>query len=150
MDAIDIKLIRLLGKNADVTATSLVPQLNLSVPAINKRIAKLKAEGIIQKTIILTDTKKVGKPITAYVLLVLKDFNLSDQLVKTVDKDPDILECYAITGEYDFILKVCADSIDAVEDKLLYLKKKGISKSHTLFALRQHKFDPCVLPDELG
>ncbi|NLU25038.1 MAG: Lrp/AsnC family transcriptional regulator, partial [Clostridiales bacterium] len=77
----------------------------------------------------------------------LEHFNLSEQLLKIVNSDPDILECYAITGEYDYILKICAGSINALEDKLLRMKEKGIAKSHTMFALREYKFEPTSQPD---
>ncbi len=147
MDNIDIRLIRLLAEDASQTASSLVPKLNMSVPAINKRIAKLKEEGQISKTTILTDPKKLGKTITAYVLIIMEHFSTSEQLLKIVEADPDILECYAISGEYDYILKMCAASIDALEDKLLGMKEQGIAKSNTMFALREYKFAPTAVPD---
>ena len=147
MDYIDIKIIRALAEDASQTASSLVPKLNMSVPAINKRIARLREEGQITKTTILTDPKKLGKTITAYVLIIMEHFSTSEQLLKIVEEDPDILECYAISGEYDYILKMCAESIDALEDKLLHMKEKGIAKSNTMFALREYKFEPTAVPD---
>lgn len=147
MDSIDIKLIHLLSKNADITSSSLVSELNLSVPAINKRIARLKSDRVIEKITILTDSKKVDKSITAYVLLVLEHFKQSNQLMSIVNADPDILECYAVTGEYDYILKICAKNIDSLEEKLLRMKEKGIAKTHTMFALHEYKFSPTALPD---
>ncbi|MCR4956721.1 MAG: Lrp/AsnC family transcriptional regulator [Lachnospiraceae bacterium] len=147
MDNIDIKLIRLLAEDASLTASSLVPKLNMSVPAINKRIAKLKEGGQISKSTILTDPKKLGKNVTAYVLIIMEHFNTSERLLRIVKEDPDILECYAISGEYDFILKICAESIDALEDKLLGMKAQGIAKSNTLFALREYKFEPTAVPN---
>ena len=147
MDNIDIKIIHLLTEDADVPTSSLVNKLNLSVPAINKRIAKLKAEGYISKTTILTDPEKMGKPVTAFVLIVLEHFSMSEKLHELAEKDPDILECFAITGEYDYILKICAADITTFEDKLLAFKKEGIAKSHTMLALREYKFAPSPLPD---
>ena len=147
MDSIDIKLMHLLAEDADVTTSSLVSKLNLSIPAINKRIAKLKSEGYISRTTILTDTKKVGKPIVCFVLVALEHFTLSEKLLEIVQSDQDILECYATTGEYDYILKVCAKDIEDYEDKLLRLKEEGIAKSLTMFALREYKFSHTALPD---
>lgn len=64
------------------------------------------------------------------------------------ENDPDILECYSITGEYDYILKICAKDIDSLERKILDLKKKkGVLKSHTMISLMEHKFVPTVLLD---
>ncbi|MDO4543496.1 MAG: Lrp/AsnC family transcriptional regulator [Clostridia bacterium] len=148
MDQIDAKLLHLLAENADRTSAELVPDLNLSIPAINKRIAKMKASGQISKVTILTSPKLIGKPLIAYVMLVLRRFSQKSELLDYVERDIDILECYAITGEYDFILKICASDIDALEAKLLHLKDKcGVSKSNTILTLMQHKFNPSPLPD---
>ena len=63
--------------------------------------------------------------------------------------DKDVLECYSITGEYDYVLKICAKDIEALEEKILAIKrKKGVMRSHTMISLMEHKFAPTVLPDE--
>lgn len=147
MDKTDEKLLRILAKDADISASALVSQLNLSIPAINKRISKLKATGVIRQTTILTEPKTVGKAVVAYVLVVMDQFAKAQSLFDYADSDPDVLECYAVTGEYDFILKLCAADVAALEDKLLELKKsRGICKSHTMLALQEHKFTPAALP----
>jgi len=147
MDETDIVLLKTLARKADVTATDLTATVNLSIPAINKRIARLKAGGTIRRVAALTDPKQVGKPIVAFVLLVLDRFSDAGSLLELVGKDPDILECYAVTGEYDYLIKVCAADIEAFEAKLLKLKTKSVAKSHTLLTLCEHKFEPSVLPD---
>jgi DNA-binding Lrp family transcriptional regulator len=66
-----------------------------------------------------------------------------------VENDPDILECYAITGEYDCILKVCAASVEDLDQKLSVLKMhNGVAKSYTMLSLTTHKYAPTVLADE--
>jgi DNA-binding Lrp family transcriptional regulator len=71
-----------------------------------------------------------------------------DALLRYVEDEHDVLECYAVTGDYDYLIKICAESIEALEEKLLYLKKqKGIVKSHTMFSLQEHKFSATVLPN---
>lgn len=148
VDQIDKKLLHLLAENADITATELVPIVNLSIPAINKRIARLKETGVITRVAALTDAKKVGKPVVVFVLVVLGQFSSASQLMEYVQQDADVLECFAVTGEYDYLLKICASDIDALEQKLLELKRnKGISKSYTLITLMQNKFSPVPLPD---
>ena len=147
MDEIDVTLLRTLAENADVTATELMRSANLSIPAINKRIARLKSSGMIRKVTVLTDAKKVGKPIVAFVLVVLDRFSNMAAILENAAKDPDVLECYAVTGEYDYLIKICAKDIETLEEKLLTMKEKGISKSHTLLTLCEHKFAPTVLPD---
>lgn len=148
MDTIDVKLLHLLAERADSTATALSPQVNLSVPAVNKRIARLKSSGLIRRFTVLTDSKQVGKPVLAFILLTLNQFGQEPALMEYIRSDPDVLECYAVTGEYDYILKVCAAGTEALEEKLIRLKRcRGVAKSHTMLALLEHKFSPIPLPD---
>lgn len=147
MDETDILLVKALAKDADVTATELTASVNLSVPAINKRIARLKSEGTIRRVAAITDPKRVGKPVVAFVLLVLDRFSDAESLLEQINADPDILECYAVTGEYDYLIKICATDIASFENKLLKLKAKSVAKSHTMLTLCEHKFEPSVLPD---
>ena len=148
MDQIDALLIRCLAQNAEITTAELAQKISLSIPSVNKRIARLKACGAL-KSCIVTDPDQMGKSITAFVFVVLEHFSGADTLLQYVDEDDDVLECYAVTGEYDFVLKICASSIKALENKLLHLKRnRGIAKSHTQLALMEHKCVPCALPDE--
>jgi Lrp/AsnC family leucine-responsive transcriptional regulator len=148
MDSIDKQIIEILSQNANTTTTEICSRVNLSVPAVNKRIQKLQSDGIIRSFTILTDGKKIKKPITAFILLVLRYGEGVGTLMEYISKDPDVLECYAITGEYDYLMKVCAADVEALEDKLLQLKrKKGVVKSHTMLSLMEHKFQPTMLPE---
>lgn len=148
MDKLDSTLIRSLVKDADIPSSELVPLVNLSIPAINKRISRLKSNGVIRSTTVLTDGKSVGKPITAFVLVVLKQFANADDIIEYAASDDDVLECYAVTGEYDYLLKICAADIESFENKLLTMKRcRGIAKSHTMLALMENKLAPSPVPD---
>lgn len=148
MDEIDTKIIKILSDNANATATEISASVNLSIPAINKRIQKLQKEGYIRKFTILTDGENVGKPIMAFILIVLQPNYSLNALMKHINNDPDILECFAVTGEYDYLLKVCAADVKALEDKLLCLKQqRGVIKSHTMLSLMEYKLQPTILPD---
>ena len=64
-----------------------------------------------------------------------------------IEGDPDVLECAAITGEYDYLIKVCAADVESLENKLLCLKRqKGVTKSHTMLSLMECKLQPSILP----
>ena len=148
MDELDLKIIEILSKNADITATAIKKEINLSIPAINKRIQTLKKSGIIKQFTILTDEKKVGKSIIAYVFIVLESSDYMDALLEYANANADILECSAITGEYDCLLKICAENIEQLDEKLMYLKKyKGIVKSNTMLSLTTYKHTPTILPN---
>lgn len=149
MDTTDKKILKVLARDAYATATAIGAEVGLSVPAVNKRIAKLRENGTIRSVTILTDPKSVEKPIMAYVLLVIQYGSQVDRILDYVNQDPDILECQAVTGEYDYIIKICASSVEDFEEKLLHLKKqKGVMKSHTMLCLQEHKNRPTVLPTQ--
>ena len=148
MDITDKKILKILAENADITATEIANAVNLSVPAVNKRIQKLKEGGIIRRFTVVTDEKKVNKPVVAFIFIVIQYGEGVDLLMEYINRDPDILECYATTVEYDYLIKVCAESVEALEEKLLHLKKqKGVIKSHTMLSLMEHKFSSTVLPN---
>lgn len=148
MDKIDLEIIKILSQNADITATEMRRTMNLSIPAINKRIQNLKQNGYIKKYTILTDEKKVGKPISAYIFIGLKSDDYRALLLNCVQQNEDVLECSTVTGDYDFILKVCASSIEKMDEFITYLKQNvGIAKSNTIFSLTNYKCEATVMPE---
>lgn len=147
MDQTDKMIVQILAGDANTSATQIGAAVGLSIPAVNKRIRRLQEEGVIRSFTVLTDGKKIGKPILAHILLVLRYGDGVESFVKYIRSDPDILECYAVTGEYDYILKVCAADVESLEEKLLQLKRqKGVVKSHTMLSLMEHKLQPTILP----
>jgi Lrp/AsnC family leucine-responsive transcriptional regulator len=138
----------MLSEDAMISATEIGSAVNLSIPAVNKRIQKLKEGGVIRSFTVLTDEKKVAKPICAFIMLTVKYGEGVAALNDYVKRDADVLECYGITGDYDYILKICARDVEALEGKLLSLKKlKGVVKSYTMLSLMEHKLAPTALPD---
>lgn len=149
MDAIDKKLLHILAENAEIPTTELARLVNLSVPAVNKRIKKLKDDKTIRAFTIITDSEQTEKPILAFILVVLQYNQGVEDFMHFVESEKDILECFAVSGEYDYILKVCARDIRTLEQKLLQLKSlRGIAKSRTMLSLMEHKLSPTILPDD--
>ena len=147
MDIIDKKILKILSKDANTTATEISNLVNLSVPAVNKRIFRMQKEGIIDYFTIVTNPKMLDKTITAFVFIVMQYGDSIKSLLEYSKNEPDVLECYSITGEYDYILKICAKDIEALENKILNIKNlKGVIKSHTMISLMENKCVPTVLP----
>ena len=148
MDETDKKIIEILADDASISTTELAERISLSIPATNKRVRKLQSEGIIRKYTVLVDREKANKNVLAYVLVILQSEAGVKQLLDYVAEEADILECHAITGEYDYILKVCASDVSKLEEMLLCLKRaKGVIKTHSLLSLQECKFTPTVIPD---
>lgn len=148
MDIADKKILEILSRDANTTATEIGSLVNLSVPAVNKRILRMQKEGIIDYFTIVTSPKKLDKTITAFVFIVMQYGDSIKSLLEYAENEPDVLECYSVTGEYDYILKICAKDIESLEEKILCIKNnKGVMKSHTMISLMEHRFQPAVLPD---
>ena len=149
MDQIDKKILQMLSRNAAMTATEMVPKVNLSIPAINKRIQKLRDSGVIRRFTIQVDPESVGKPITAFILIVLQQGARIETLMEFIQSDPEIRECAGVTGEYDYLLKVCASGVPALQKKINILKREaGVVKSHTMLCLTEYKNQISALPDD--
>ena len=147
MDITDKKILKILSENANTTATEIGNLVNLSIPAVNKRILRLQQDGIIDFFTIVTNPEKVDKTITAFVFIVMQYGENVKSLLKYAELEPDVLECYSVTGEYDYMLKICAKNIESLEEKILCIKKnKGVLRSHTMISLMKHKCIPTVLP----
>ena len=148
MDKTDRAILKLLSAHAECTAVRLAQEVHMSVPAVNKRVARLREAGVIQSYTVRLNAKAIEKSVVGSALLVLEQYAMLDELLRFVDAEPDILEFHAITGEYDYIAKICAHNIEDFESKLLRLKKqKGVAKSNTFFSLLEYKNLPGPLPD---
>ena len=148
MDITDKRILEILSKDANTTSTEIGKEVGLSVPAVNKRILRLQNDGVIEKFTIITSQSKTEKTITAFVFIVMKYGESVKSLLKYAQDESDILECYSITGDYDYLLKICTKDIESLENKILEIKNiKGIIKSHTMISLMEHKFSATILPD---
>ena len=148
MDDIDRSLLQILAADSGSTATEISKKVNLSIPAVNKRIARMRENGTIERFTIQVNAQAVGKGVQAFILVTLNQYALAGELLDYVQRERDILDCYAVTGEYDYLLRVCARDIEDLESKLLTLKSKHcVAKSYTMFTLMNHKQTPGPLPD---
>ena len=149
MDKTNRKILSMLSADASISAAEISAAVHLSIPAVNKRIRDMRESKTIRSFTISTDPKKVGKPVIAFIFVVFRfKENMSD-FFGLIERDPVVLECYALTGEYDYMIKVCAENIESLEAKLLTIKSQsGVERSHTMLSLMEHKFKTTILPNE--
>jgi len=117
MDAIDVKLLELLQHNAEMTIQQLSAEIHLSTTPCWKRINQLKNLGYISKTVSLVDRKKIGLNVTTMVFVTL---NTHDQekiriFDETIQQIPEVVECYRMSGEIDYQLKVVLSDIESYD-----------------------------------
>lgn len=144
LDKINRKILRILQDNSSITNSDLSKSLGLAPATTLERVKKLEKSGVIKGYVALVDQKKIGKAITAFVEISMK--NHSAVSIKKFSRDiaalPEVLECHYLAGDKDFLLKVVTEDIDSYRifalDKLASIS--GIGNVCTLFTLDTIKF----------
>lgn len=143
LDATDKKLLNLLQTNSRRTTKELSLQLNLSVTAVYERVKKLEREGIISNYVALLDHKKVERAfiVFCHIKLVQHTKEYLTRFEQEVIKLKEVLECYHVSGDYDYILKIYVDDMDAYREfmvtKLTTLQHIG--STHSIFMISEVK-----------
>ena len=143
LDGIDKQLISLLQENAKQTNKQLSLKLGLSVTAIYERIKRLEREGVIDKYVTLINNKKVGKSFV--VLCHIKLGQHTKEFVTTFEKEivklTEVLECFHVSGDYDYIAKVVVSDMDEYRDFMLtkLTTIKHIGSTHSTFVISNIK-----------
>ncbi|RZN80634.1 MAG: Lrp/AsnC family transcriptional regulator [Winogradskyella sp.] len=143
LDQTDKTLLRLLQKDCKQTTKALSNVLGLSVTAVYERIKKLENQGVISNYVALLDKESVDKSFTAFchVKLVQHSKDYVVKFEREVAKLQEVLECYHISGDYDYILKVLVK--DMQEFREFMVKKltsiDHIGSTHSMFAINEVK-----------
>jgi Lrp/AsnC family leucine-responsive transcriptional regulator len=135
LDLIDKKLLLLLQTDSKKTTKELSLKLNLSVTAVYERIKKLEREGIIDKYVVLLNKGKVEKGFVVFCHLKL--IQHTKEFVTRFESDvvqlKEVLECYHVSGDYDYILKIVVKDMEAYREflvtKLTTLQHIGSTQS---------------------
>lgn len=145
IDSTDKQILNLLQENARITNVELASKVGISPPAMLERVKRLEKVGFLKKYVAVINPDKVGKNIIALISVWLSAHQLSsiDSFKKQIDKFDEVLECYHIAGEEDFILKIMSNNIKDVEAFLLQKLTKipGVSKVNTKFVLSTVKYE---------
>jgi len=143
MDSIDKKLLGLLQEDTKKTTKELSMFLNLSVTAVYERIKKLEREGVISKYVAILDRNKVEKAFVVFCHIKLiqhtKDFLTTFE--SEVIKLDEVLECFHVSGDYDYILKVHVKDMDEYRE-FMVTKLTGlnhIGSTHSSFMIGEVK-----------
>lgn len=149
LDKIDLKILRLLQENSKITNLDLSKQIGLSPAPTLERVKKLETSGIIQSYHAKVDASAIGLNVKTFVLVSLawQKENSLDNFMKKVQKIDEITECYIITGDADFLLKIVCKDLPTYEQLLFKTLSQidEIERLKTLMTLSKVKKDK-VLP----
>ncbi|MDX1630222.1 MAG: Lrp/AsnC family transcriptional regulator [Fulvivirga sp.] len=139
LDETDIALLNLLQHDAKMKHKELAIALGLTITPVYERVKRLERAGVIKQYVTLLDPNKIGKELVGFAMVTLEKHSMTylQAFEKAVQEIHDVLECYHLAGEYDYLIKVAVKDMNAyhqfVVNRLSAIKNVG--QVHSSFAL---------------
>ena len=143
IDDIDRKLLMALQKDARLTSEELGRKAGLSPSPCARRVRLMEAAGVIKGYVAIVDQAKVGLPISVFASVKLERQREEelDRFAAAVSRWPEIVDCYLMTGQRDYLLRIVVADLQAYETflKQKLTRLKGVASIESSFALGQIK-----------
>ena len=144
LDHTNLKILKLLQEDCKISNKELASRLNLSTTPVFERIKKLEKAGYIENYTALLNERKMGLKQTIFIGISLKGHTRSylKNFSQQINKFPEVVEAYQVSGNFDFLLKLVLEDIDAYE-KFVQTKLSLISdirKVHSYIAIKKEKY----------
>ena len=131
MDDLDHKILQLLAENARMPVKDIAQRVSLTSPAVSSRIHRLEQEGVIGGYTVVLRHPDAPARVEALISVLVDTANRADFL-SLVDEEPQVLQCYRVTGSYNFMVKVSCTDIDALEHLLTRMQKLGSTNTQII------------------
>ncbi len=149
LDPIDRAILELLQANGRISNAELAQQIELSPSATLNRIRRLEERGLIRGYTALLDREKLGYDMLCFVQLTLQVHQPEqvETIRQAIEQMPEVLECYHVTGDYDYLLKVVIKNRKDLERFVLtrLTPIPGVARIYTSLVLNEVK-SSTVLP----
>lgn len=152
MDRTDLRILAELQADGRLSSQALAEKVGLSTAPVWRRVRKMEEDRVITTTVAILDPEKIGLDVIAVAAVTLEDHHpaLIREFDEMVANRPEILECYAMSGQYDYHLKVACKSIRAYEVLLRehIMPCRAVHHVNTSFVLRSKKYTTALPLDE--
>lgn len=149
MDDKDLEILRIVQRNARMTADVISQQVGLSSPAVQKRLKKLRDTGVIEREIAVLSGAKLGREMTVVVEVILERESRMhlDAFKRKMREAPCVQQCYYTTGEADFVLILTVRDINEYEEftQAHFFDESNISRFKTAIVMDRVKTSLDVL-----
>jgi Lrp/AsnC family leucine-responsive transcriptional regulator len=149
LTAMDRKILRALQQDGRMTIQALAEGVGVSASSCLRRIRQMETAGIIAGYSATVDQKAVGLPVSVFISIKLERQRAHelDAFGEAISRWPEVMECYLMTGQFDFLLRVVCADLEAYEQ---FLREKltqveGVASIESSFSLGQVKYSR-VLP----
>lgn len=140
-DTIDRAILKILQANGRISNADLAARVGLSPAACHKRLKALEASGTIRKYVALLDPKVIGRTQTVFVQITLESQDAEDLecFENAIAAHPQILACYLMTGQYDYLLHVLIRDAEEYEQlhRRVLTRLPKVARVTSSFAIRQ-------------
>ena len=118
LDSKDLEILKLLQENARITIKEISGKIHLSTTPVHERIKRMEESGVIKQYATLVNHEKVkkGLMVICYVSLKQHSKNAGVKFIKTIHELNEVVECFSISGEFDFMLKVICKDMNTYYD----------------------------------
>jgi Lrp/AsnC family transcriptional regulator, leucine-responsive regulatory protein len=152
LDAIDLKILDTLQSDARIANVDLARKAHLSPSPCLARVRALEDSGVIARHVTLLDAKRLGLTVSVLVQVTLeKQIEPAlETFEKAIRERPEVMECYLMTGDADYLLRVVVPDVQSLERFIVdYLAKiPGVASIKSSFALKQVKYKTALpLPE---
>lgn len=148
LDSRDQQLLTALQRDSRLTMQELSDRVGMSTSACWRRVRALEADGVISRYAVIVDPRKAGFGLSSmvHVSLARHEQKNVDNFVREVSRHPEVLECFATSGEADFHLRVVVEDMDAYNlflDEFVF-KLPGVSQVRSNIVLKEIKSDTAL------
>ena len=121
LDSTDLKILQCLQENARQTTKELAAKVNLSTTPVFERLKRLEREGFIRQYVAILDAEKLDLGFEVFCSVKLKQMtrDVARAFTRTIRGIPQVAECYNISGEYDYLLKIRARDMKQYQEFVL-------------------------------
>jgi len=149
MDKIDYQILKCLKENSRISTSAIGETINMSVSAVSERIKRLENSGVIERYTAILNYNKVGKDVKAFISIRLEHPKYCTNFDQEIKKNPQVLECHYVAGDYDYMLKVVAKSTADLEKVIQFIKSiGGVHLTKTQIVLSSSKEEFTAMPSQ--
>lgn len=143
LDHIDLRILNILQNDSNLSTKQLASKVNLSITPVFERVKKLERTGYIKKYVAILDAEKLEKGLMVFCSITLKEHTkaIGNQFVNDIKALNEVVECYNISGDYDFLLKILVKNMKDYQNFVLnHLGElPNIGSAHSTFVMGEIK-----------
>jgi Lrp/AsnC family leucine-responsive transcriptional regulator len=145
MDSFDVKILNIVQRDNRLSAEKIAAQVGLSPSAVQRRLKRLRADGIIEADVAIISPEAAGRRLTAIVEVTVEQerplMRVLEEFKRLARAAPEVMQCYHVTGNADFILVVTARDMQEYEafTRRLFVENPNIRRFHTSIVVSRVK-----------